>query len=833
MNDSPHSVADIQASIDQVSTSVTASSTTNGSANEAPLTTQPAEASSADLPRGTGNIDSRPELDSDSPLDNEKFLSFEEWKKQNLARTGQSGDYVGNRPPAEQRKRPPNVDIALDALGDDAEIELNFAGFNAEAPQNPEPTTWGRVVEQAPVSGDDVAGAPPKVKPRSKDAGTTCKERSNYASFDCGATIMKTNPQASGYNAILSENKDSYMLNQCSADNKFVIIELCDDIAIDTIVLANYEFFSSIFHRFRVSVSDRYPVKLDKWKVLGTYEARNTREIQAFLVENPLIWARYLRIEFLTHFGNEFYCPLSLIRVHGTTMLDDYKQQDEAGKADDEDDPTTEMSGGAADKGEVLIPDAVAVGVLTENLGSLQTGSETADLPSSASSEVNTVTHICRNHLRQFEASRVASIFQPQQSWCMIQDAPMPDASNSKSLSVTSQTVPVTSQPSVGTHSSKTSHSSTTEPHRFLTTATAPSTAVSHSKSNATSTAPKQSSSGQSPSKPSESTPETQKAATSTLHAPPSNPTIQESFFKSVQKRLQMLESNSTLSLQYIEDQSKILRDAFTKVEQRQLSKTNGFIDYLNGTVLTELKDFRQQYDQIWQSTVIELESQREQFQREVLAVNSRLGILAEEVVFQKRLSILQSILVLLCLGLILFSRGGGQSALELPMLQNMIARSQSFRFGSGAEDSLSASPNITRPASSWSSAKRSFNVLGDHSRSASDDSREGNSSPVIDFTPPTPSSDMDRRVVEQIESPSEPDQPPSPVPSVTALRRPGTSPPALEGGTAPASDFSQLNSTPHITRESTKPPADAFHLRSSQAAVDFALDSRAEDKND
>lgn len=86
-----------------------------------------------------------------------------------------------------------------------------------------------------------------------------------------------------------------------------------------------------------MSVSDRYPVKPDKWKDLGTYEARNSREIQAFLIENPQIWARYLRIEFLSHYGNEYYCPVSLIRVHGTRMLESWKET-EAGNEEDETD---------------------------------------------------------------------------------------------------------------------------------------------------------------------------------------------------------------------------------------------------------------------------------------------------------------------------------------------------------------------------------------------------------------------------------------------------------------------------------------------------------------
>jgi hypothetical protein len=81
------------------------------------------------------------------------------------------------------------------------------------------------------------------------------------------------------------------------------------------------------------------------------------------------------------------------------------------------------------------------------------------------------------------------------------------------------------------------------------------------------------------------------KTAASSTQSSLASPTIQESFFKSVQKRLQMLESNSSLSLQYIEEQSRNLRDAFGRVEQRQLSKITTFLEYLNSTVLSELRE--------------------------------------------------------------------------------------------------------------------------------------------------------------------------------------------------------------------------------------------------
>ena len=202
-----------------------------------------------------------------SPLDDSKFLSYEDWKKQNLQKAGQS-EHLGREERLERlgsRKRSTSIHTALDSLGDDAEIDLDFTGFIPDAPDLATPP-------KAPKSGEAAkeasAAVPSAARFRSRDAGTTCKERFNYASFDCAANILKHNPEATSSGAVLGENKDSYMLNKCSANNKFLILELCDDIWIDTIVLANFEFFSSIFRTFRVSVSDRYPVKIDKWKTL-------------------------------------------------------------------------------------------------------------------------------------------------------------------------------------------------------------------------------------------------------------------------------------------------------------------------------------------------------------------------------------------------------------------------------------------------------------------------------------------------------------------------------------------------------------------------------------
>ena len=726
-------------------------------------------------PKNGAQTDQETEMDLDSPLDNANFLSFEEWKKQNLAKAGQSVEHWGVRAGdggQEPRRRPGGINNALDSLGEDIEIEIDFSGFVNPAtsmPTAPPSTTTAEnnhfVETDGHVPGKTLE-EPSSGRRRSKDAGKTCMERSNYASFDCAATVLKTNPECKGPNAVLVENKDSYMLNLCSASNKFFIVELCDDILIDTVVLANFEFFSSMFRTFRVSVSDRYPVKLDKWKELGTFEAKNTREVQAFLVENPLIWARYLRIEILTHFGNEYYCPISLMRVHGTTMMEEFNH--DLKRSGTEDESESETGEGEVETGQV-VPDPKSEAILDQELVS------SLKLEEDSSAQLSDPTDgVSNKHSTNVVAPGPEAPLPSDSERAAISRGSVPyDFSISRSLenllltsdridsvcNVDEEPANIREVPLVPSHehqSSTTIRTMETPAAPFSTQVSAINNAVPIGASSthvpepsaAVFSAESSRSSLQNGSEParlsdqtSASTPKTQ---ASFPQPPLPNPTTQESFFKSVHKRLQLLESNSTLSLQYIEEQSRILRDAFSKVEKRQLAKTSTFLETLNTTVLTELREFRSQYDQIWQSTVLELSSQREQSQHEVFALTARLTLLADEIVFQKRMAILQFILILLCLGLVIFSRQGSSATyLELPpLVQNAINRSSAnlSRYTPHFE-TPPASPPSTRPSSRYGLLKSLT-----HYRNQSDVSQlsvtgDGGKSPSIEHSPPTPTS--------------------------------------------------------------------------------------------
>ncbi|MCJ1306905.1 hypothetical protein MMC25_000549 [Agyrium rufum] len=697
------------------------SATPNVTLQENP--TNAASSSSTSSVAETPKPSAEADLDSESDpfSDNANFLSFEEWKNQMLKRAGQSPDHVGKGSQAkagDQRRRPADIN-ALDALGEDSEIELDFSGFvspedtleaiaskKLDGSNGKEHRTSGQA-----VSGEGTEGSA-KISARSKDAGKTCKERFNYASFDCAATVLKTNPESKGSTSVLLENKDSYMLNHCSAKNKFLIVELCNDILIDTVVLANYEFFSSTFRTFRISVSPSYPVKIDKWKELGVFEARNTRDIQPFLVESQ-VWARYLRIEFLTHYGMEYYCPVSLLRVHGRNMMDDYRNELKAARGEDDvGENVSEMEDNEMEKQQsnvifadvlkddgkekvVLGPDlqattsSAAAGHTLPTQGSNLNSTELSDWITFASpllEYANLVSGSCGNHAPLCPVEHCDAIEKVNariRRTLQIDTQPQ-EAANSRSEVTNVQPMERASSPTPITPNKP-----------KLQTDKAPST--SQSSVNISTYTPRPGITNNTSSnyaKPSSSTP------------PIATPTTQESFFKSIAKRLSYLEANSTLSLQYIEEQSRILRDAFTKVEKRQLSKTSSFLEMLNTTVLNELRDFRTQYDQIWQSTVLELASQRQASQQEVIALSARLSILAEEMVWQQRMVTLLFSLIALCLGLLIFSHlvnngNGGSVSLEVQTALNAMIKKPSKRFSRylNPDTSPPGSP-ATRPGS-------------------------------------------------------------------------------------------------------------------------------------
>ena len=322
------------------------------------------------------------------------------------------------------------------------------------------------------------------------------------------------------------------MLNKCSAPQKFVIVEMCEDILVDTVVLANFEFFSSTFKEVRVAVSDRYPVAERGWRVLGTFVGRNTREIQVFAVDNPLIWARYLRLEVLSHHGNEFYCPLTLLRIHGTTMMEEYKNQEkQVEEYRQEEDPIVRVDNAI----ESIVSNGTSESETVDAMAS-------TDSSDSASSLASTKMKNGHDAVNNDNATTTEPLHNGTET-C---------ATNSTDDSILNPS-----------NNTCTTNLNTTSP---LPSAESP---PSDPKSEYPIIIPDK------PPEPSTSTTPTQ-----------------ESVYKQITKRLSLLEANATLSLRYIEEQSQLLRDVFSKMERRHTQKLDSFITELNSTLTSRMQFF-------------------------------------------------------------------------------------------------------------------------------------------------------------------------------------------------------------------------------------------------
>ncbi|QBM89815.1 Sad1 / UNC-like C-terminal [Metschnikowia aff. pulcherrima] len=366
----------------------------------------------------------------------------------------------------------------------------------------------------------------------SDEHGRVYKDKFNYASVDCAATIVKTNSDAKGASAILTEVKDSYLLNKCSTANKYVVIELCQDILVESVVMGNFELFSSMFRQVKFSVSDRFPVTKG-WHELGLHEAQNIRDVQTFTIENPLIWARYLKIEIVSHYGNEFYCPISLVRVHGKTMMEEFKD--------------TDNGASVASKTPVTTTEII-----------------------NSTSDLNTSLEECKVVTPYLALNEFLKDLNSSSNYC---DVPL--------------LVNV-------------SHTTTRESN---------------------------------------------------------NKPTQESIFQNIVKRLSLLETNATLSLLYVEEQSKLLSDAFYNLEKRQVKKFENLLSQLNETMYTQVLYLENAVEKIKTDSRNLFRAQSQQSLTSISGLRMEAQSVAREVSFLKKVVIADTLIILSLLAYVIITR--------------------------------------------------------------------------------------------------------------------------------------------------------------------------------
>lgn len=116
----------------------------------------------------------------------------------------------------------------------------------------------------------------------------------NYASPDCGAKVLQSNPEAQSSSSVLSD-KDEYMLSPCT-DRIWFVVELCDSIQAQRVELANFELFSSPLKSASISVSNRFPAR--EWTLAGHFDAKSERDVQNFELKDVSLFGKFVRVSF-------------------------------------------------------------------------------------------------------------------------------------------------------------------------------------------------------------------------------------------------------------------------------------------------------------------------------------------------------------------------------------------------------------------------------------------------------------------------------------------------------------------------------------------------------
>ncbi|PPQ63591.1 hypothetical protein CVT24_004451 [Panaeolus cyanescens] len=595
------------------------------------------------------------------PMDDEILLSFEEWKKKQFVlqtETPDGKDSMATPIPAE-----PGAGAEANSDGETLNVPLdaNASGF--------------------PTAPAAASGQWTGISPHFRVPLT---DRFNYASLDCSARVHMSHRSAKSASSILSSKKDRYMLSPCNTPNEkqYVVIELCDDIRIDTVQLANFEFFSGVFKDFTVSVARTYSTDKDGWTVVGTYRAKNIRGVQSFHPPTSLRdFYRYLRIDFESHYGSEYYCPISLLRVYGLTHLEQWKwdiwEAESRAKAEYE----NQIRHSLPAEGQTDTPVYPDVVITTPSGGQIPANNQDTTNISNGQESANGGTNDDTN------PDTPVSPQSPEH-----QSPPSPEQPNHEPASPNNhsdQQSEPTAQPDLsGRHSTDTFASSSTQ-STTLPSAETPvhsqtPPVIAPSVSNNLSTKPSTSSENASspsphanPNHASNASHSITSAPLTVPPAPPPTPTIiltsgspsvavipiiqssivptskgGESIYRTIMNRLTAVESNHTLYLRYIEQQNSAIRDVIKRL----------------GEDIGRLEGINRGQAMMYQRAFNDWEHQRYQLQLDYGDLASRVEKLSEEILLEKRLGFAQLCILLAVLVFMGLTRGSrAETVIERP----------------------------------------------------------------------------------------------------------------------------------------------------------------------
>ncbi|KAJ2091349.1 hypothetical protein IW140_001559 [Coemansia sp. RSA 1813] len=562
----------------------------------------------------------------------------------------------------EEKREPKCAPTTTSEEDDDGEEEEEEDSDDGKYEYEERPTTIAdnlnaAIVEELPTETstlDDPRAQPTRTTPSAADLHQrdpkSLKGRFNYASADCAAVVLKANKEAKGLTAILNPKKDQYMLNECSAAGKFVIVELCDDILIDTIVLGNYEFFSSTFKDAMVYVSDRYPPKNKTWTPLSHFQARNNRDAQVFPVHDPPIWAKYIKVDFLSHYGNEHYCPLTMFKVYGTTQMEQYrKEEDEEDFADTATLTVDALVGSPLRDYQLNFPyqyphqqhqqlriggaaGSPAKAFLRDMQGLVNRYEEREDNePQEPVRHNPTIPKVPNLPWDRQEGANNSNINARDND----DDEYEEEDDDDDEAEEEEEEEDIEEAGGSGGGNIKVALDTDKHSPDMRDGLPQGESGDGADKANAD----KKANGGPVP------------------PIQPHKQRGQESIFKTIMRRLLRVERNVTLAYRYLEEQHMVFNLVLQQVELNNLENVQLAIKQLNHTTAKQMQSLTTLSEEIWRAILYDLEEYQQKTQSEMSEMSSRLEFLAEEVLFEKRMNVAQLALLLIIVVMIAASK--------------------------------------------------------------------------------------------------------------------------------------------------------------------------------
>ncbi|KAL0573982.1 hypothetical protein V5O48_007974 [Marasmius crinis-equi] len=569
------------------------------------------------------------------PVDEEILLSFEEWKKKHRDKEGQGQVRGGNS----NMSSSPGGGHSYTAsngghLNDNGSRNGNVTGSPLQPPEDAQNDSTPEITTEVPPPVLHVE----KVSPHFQVPLT---DRFNYASLDCSARVHTSHRSAKSPSNILSSKRDRYLLSPCvnSKEDQFVVVELCDDIRIDTVQMANFEFFSGVFKDFSVSVAKTYigaGTGKEGWVPAGTYRAKNIRGVQSFHPPTSLRdFYRFIRIDFHSHYSNEYYCPISLLRVYGLTHLEEWKWDTWDAESRDKVETSDVIPEEPQPGHTVPIPSDSLIG--TVSISATEQPKTPADTVSVYSEGVRTMpVSIPTSH----STIETTATFGPSVSGASS------SAASAQSTTGAPSSITTTPHQNHDNHDQQHQRSDTQVSDTAVTTTT-----VVDTRTESNDDAPSGSSSNPTTTITATASPSSLNSV-ATRAMPPA--TGGESIYRTIMNRLTAIEANQTLYAQYFEEQTCGVRDILLRL----------------GEDIGRLEGIEKAQARISQRNAREWEKQRRRLEKQYYEMVSKVDYLSDEIVLEKRLGIAQLCLLLTVLIFMALTRGsrGENPAMHGPM---------------------------------------------------------------------------------------------------------------------------------------------------------------------